>query len=125
MEVATTCKLILLFVATQDGITFTIVVKASEAFKKATALEEEKVLQETEEMSQEIATLIEEAVSRGETRVAFPSHKKRLTKSIDNIGKILKKSGYFYKVNRAVVPGLSFQIDISWEPINPFEPQVR
>ena len=27
---------------------------ASEAFKKATALEEEKVLQETEEMSQEI-----------------------------------------------------------------------
>ena len=98
---------------------------ASEAFKKATALREEKVLQETEEMSQEIATLIEESVSRGETRVTFPSHKKRLTKSIDNIGKILKKSGYFYKVNRAVVPGLSFQIDISWELINPFEPQVR
>lgn len=40
---------------------------ASEAFKKATALEEEKVLQETEEMTQEIATLIEEAISRGET----------------------------------------------------------
>ena len=70
---------------------------ASEALKKATALEEEKVLQETEEMSQEIATLIEEAVSRGETRVAFLSHKKRLTKSIDNIGKILKKAGIFIK----------------------------
>ena len=98
---------------------------ASEAFKKATALEEEKVLQETEEISQEIATLIEEAVSRGETRVAFSSHKKRLTKSINNIGKILKENGYFYKVNREVAPGLSFKIYISWEPINPFEPQVR
>lgn len=98
---------------------------ASEAFKKATALEEEKVLQETEEMTQEIVTLIEEAISRGETRVAFLSHEKRLTKSINNIGKILKESGYFYKVNRAVAPGLSFRIDISWEPINPFEPQAR
>lgn len=68
---------------------------ASEAFKKATALEEEKILQETDEMSQEIATLIEEAVSRGETRVTFPSHKKRLTKSIDNIGEILKKKRVF------------------------------
>lgn len=98
---------------------------ASEAFKKATALEEEKVLQETEEMTQEIATLVEEAILRGETRVAFPSHKTRLTKSINNIEKILKESGYFYKVSRAVVPGLSFQIYISWEPINPFEPQAR
>lgn len=44
---------------------------ASEAFKKATALEEEKVLQETEEMSQEIATLIEEAVSRGKLGLLF------------------------------------------------------
>lgn len=98
---------------------------ASEAFKKATALEEEKVLQETKEMTQEITTLIEEAISRGETRVAFPSRKSCFTKSINNVEKILKENGYFYKVSREVAPGFSFKIYISWEPINPFEPQVR
>lgn len=83
---------------------------ANEAFKKATALEEEKVLQETDEMSQEIATLIEEAVSRGETRVTFPSHKKRLTKSIDNIGKILKKAGIFIKSTVRSCPVYLFRL---------------
>lgn len=98
---------------------------ASEAFKKATALEEEKVLQETKEMTKEITTLIEEAISRGETRVAFSSRKRCFTKSINNVEEILKENGYFYKVNREVAPGLFFTIYISWEPINPFEPQVR
>lgn len=98
---------------------------ASEAFKKATALEEEKVLQETEEMTQEIATLIEEAISRGETRAVFSARENYLTKSINKVEKILKENGYHYKISREVPLGLSFQVYISWEPTNPFEPKVK
>lgn len=98
---------------------------ASEAFKKATSVEKEKILQETEEMNQQIISLIEDAVSNGKTYTSFSACKKYLTKSINNIEKTLKENGYYYQIKRSVPLGISFQIDISWEPTNPFEPQVR
>ena len=100
-------------------------ISASEAFKKATSQEEEKILQEIKEMNQQITTLIEEAISRGETRTVFSAREKYLTKSINEIEKILKENGYHYKISRKVPLGLSFQVYISWEPTNPFEPQVK